>query len=302
MKVGRYLPSAQFTLLVGSIALAAGLVFAAELWTHPPASAQVAVDTTQTAPSNNANWEATLYAIQAANASSSLAIPSPDVVNQLLAAAQSPNLTDTVGRSLLVNLGNAESQGLGSDIPTQDQLVAQAAAQISSGLATTTAYGLSDLTVVPASTSTLHAYGNSVIQTLDGYPNASEQATFLAVDDIVEGHDASKAASLGEIGAAYQGAAAALLAVPVPQTLAPLDLEAVNTLLNTSATFADMQTIGSDPVRGLEGLQNYESLMDEGARVFTNIAQELNKDGILFTKDEPGNAWSIFLIPTAGSS
>lgn len=303
MNAGRYLPSARFTLMVGSLMLSAGLVYAAELYTHPPqAPAQVAVDTGGTAQNSNDNWEAALYAIQAANASSSLQAPDPDVVKQLLAAAQSPNVTDSIGRALLVNLGNAQSQGLGDDIPTQDQIVAAAAAQAASAAATTTVYGLSDLTVLPASTGTLHAYGNAIIQTLSSYPDASEQATFVSIDEAVEGGDKTQAATLEKIGEAYKAAALALLAVPVPQTLAPFDLQVINNLLQTSATYTDMQTIGSDPVRGLEGLQTYQSLTDEGARVFTNIAQELNKGGILFTKDEPGSAWAMFLAPTGAPS
>ncbi|MDE1924996.1 MAG: hypothetical protein KGH79_02345 [Patescibacteria group bacterium] len=302
MKAGRYLPSAKFTLLMGSLALSAGLVYAAELWAHPPAPAQVAVDTSQTALSGNSNWEAALYAIQAANASSSLQAPNTNVVAQLLAAAQSPNVTDSIGRTLLINLSNAQSQGLGDDIPTQNQIVAIAAAQAASAKATTTVYSLSDLSIVPVSAAALHAYGNAVIQTLNAYPDANEQATFISIDEAVEGGDKNQAAALAKIGAAYQAAGLALLAVPVPQTLAPLHLQIVNNLLQTSTTYTDMQTIGSDPVRGLEGLQTYQSLTEEGARMFINIAQELNKDGILFTKDEPGSAWSIFLAPTGAPS
>jgi hypothetical protein len=36
-------------------------------------------------------------------------------------------------------------------------------------------------------------------------------------------------------------------------------------------------------------------LLDEATRVLTNIASTLNKDGVLFTEDEPGSAWSAFL-------
>ncbi len=293
-----YLPSPQFTLIAISVALSAGLVVAAEFFTQSPQpQAQIAVDNSQAA-SDNSNWQAALYAIEAENASTSLAVPSPDALDQLLQAAQSPNLTDTIGRTLLINISNAESQSLGDDIPTQDQIVAEAAAQAENAVATTTVYGFSDLNIVPTSSDTLHAYGNAVIQTLSGYPNASEQATFLGLDEIVEGHETAASKGLAGIGAAYKAAAVALLAVPVPQTLAPLHLEVINNLLSTSATYADMETIGSDPVRGLEGFQTYESLMDNGANLFTNIAQELSSDGILFTKDEPGSAWSVFLNPT----
>ena len=56
-----------------------------------------------------------------------------------------------------------------------------------------------------------------------------------------------------------------------------------------------MQQVLGDPVRGLSAVQKYQSLTDEATRVLTTIAGTLNKDGILFTKDEPGSAWSAFL-------
>ena len=141
----------------------------------------------------------------------------------------------------------------------------------------------------------MHTYGNSVMQALTAHPNASEQATLLAIDEIVEGGDKSKVSTLATIGAAYQGIANSLAATPVPQTLAPLYLQAINNFAALGASYTNMETVGTDSVRGLQGLQVYENLMDSNARVFTNIAEELQKDGILFTKDEPGSAWSALL-------
>jgi len=306
MKIGRYAPSAQFTAIVVALLLSGGLVYGAELVTHPTqgnTQGNITVDTgaNPAESDDSGNWQAALAAIQAQNASTSLVAPSANLVNQFLQAAQSSNVTDTVARTILVNLSNAKSQGLGDDEPTQDQIVAAAAAQVASGQTSATSYGYSDLTIVPASNATLHAYGNGVMQALGAHPEASEQATLLSIDEAVEGGDKSQSATLAKIGAAYKAAAADMLAVPVPQTLAPLDLEAINNLLRTGATYDDMKTITTDSVRGLGGLQAYETLMDENANVFINIAQELNKDGILFTKDEPGNAWSI-LLPTPAVS
>jgi hypothetical protein len=297
MNLGRYAPSAQFTVIVLSLLIAGGLVYGAELITQPPAnSAAVSAVTTPASNTNSENWQATLDAIEAENASSSLGTTvAPDTVAEMLASAQSSNITDSVGKSILINLSNAKSQGLGDDTPTQDQIVAAAAAQIANQQASTTSYTANDVTVVPASNASLHTYGNNVMQALGAYPAASEQATLLSIDYAVEGGDNTQGAKLASIGAAYKAAAMALLAVPVPQTLVPLHLEMVNNLVSISATYADMQTISSDPLRGLVGLKTYESLMDAGARLFTNMAQEFSKDGILFTKDEPGSAWNMFL-------
>src|SRR5437868_1681324 len=116
LPVARYAPSGQFAGIALAILLSAGLVYGAERISHPPA-ATATIQSDQTAQaSDSTNWEAALYASQAANASTSLAAPSTNVVGQFLKAAQSSNLTDTVGRTLLINLSNAKSQGLGDDI------------------------------------------------------------------------------------------------------------------------------------------------------------------------------------------
>ncbi len=290
----KYLPSTKLITIVLALALSAGLVFAADAFTRRPTyNPNVGVDNTTSDTASN--WEASLYAIQAANASSTFAAPDPNFVNNLLQAAQSPNVTDTLGRTLLINLSNAKSQGLGDDIPTQDQIIAAAAEQLKAQQASATLYGASDLTIVESTDTSLHTYGNKVMIALNAHPEASERATLLAVDYAVEAGDKTQAANLAKIGAAYIAAGKDLLKIPVPQTLAPLHLQAVNDLIRTGSTFTDMQTISSDPVRGLVALQAYETLMDESSRVFISIAQNLSKGGILFSKDEPGSAWAVFI-------
>ena len=297
MNIRRYLPSAQFVLIVLSFALSAGLVYGADRVTHRSAApASVSVAPQGGAPSDASNWEATLYAIQAQNASSSLAGPSKNSVETLLQAAQSPNLTDTVARTLFINLSNAKSQGLGDDIPTQDQLVASAMAQATAKNAATL-YTTADLTVVLDSDASLRAYGNAVMQIFADHPEASQHDTFVAIGYAVDNNDETQLQKLPAIQAGYEAVVQALAAVPVPKTLSPLHLSVVNDFARVAQSYADMQLLLSDPLRGLVGLQTYQSSLDELGRVFTNIAESLNKDGILFSKDEPGSAWSAFLAP-----
>ena len=301
MKLRRYLPSAQFILIAASVLVSGGLVYAAQVVTHPPQST-AAIQTDQTADATDAaSWQAALDAIQAANASSSLAAPSQTMVDQFLNAAKSNNVTDTVARSMLINLANAKSQGLGDDVPTQDQIVSAAASQIAAAETAPKTYTGTDLNVVASSPTNLRTFGNGVIGALNAHPDASEQATFLAIDEIVEGGDKTKTSTLGSIGAAYKSIASDMAKVPVPQTLVPLYLQAINNYEAIGTTYDSMSAVGSDAIRGLAGLQAYETLMDSNARVFTNVAMELNKDGILFTKDEPGNAWSSLLSASTGS-
>lgn len=297
MNLGRYLPSAQFTVIAISLLASGGLVYGAELYANPPATA--AVVSTAASPAQQAdaaNWEATLYTIQAENASSSLSSPAPQTVDEMLAAAQSNNITDTVGKTILINLSNAKSQGLGDDTPTQEQIISAAAAQVAA-TKPTTQYTAADLTIVPDSSASLKAYGNAVIQVLNDNPAASQEATLTAIDNATHSNDASQLAPLQSVGAAYQSITNGLLATPVPQTLSPLHLSIVNSYASIAASYSDMEATMSDPLRGIVGLQTYEAQLSELGRVFTNVAQDLSKDGILFNKDEAGSAWSVFLSP-----
>jgi hypothetical protein len=291
MKIGRYAPSGQFALIAVSILLSGGLVYAAERVTHPANTASLVADAGT--PSDSDNWQAALSQIQAQNASTSFTAPDPQTVGQMLQAAQSDNITDSVGKTLLINLSNAKSQGLGNDIPTQDQIVAAAAAQVAASKPKT--YTTQNLTVVGDTNASLKAYGNAVIQILIDHPNASEKATLLAVSTATDKNDASQLKKLPAINAEYKAILAELLTVPTPKTLSPLHVAVINSYSIIVASYPDMQASLSDPLRGIVGLQTYEAQLDILIRLYTNIAQNLNKDGILFTKDEPGSVWQSFL-------
>lgn len=292
MSLRPYLPSPKFVVMVGSLALSAALVMGAQYVTRPKI-AQLAPSTAGTNASAG-DWQQALRDIEAQSGVEAPQAPDPDTVNLLLKEAHSDNLTTEVGRSLLINLSSASSQGLGQDMPTQDQLIAQAAAQINA-LATSTAYTAADLTIVPQSDAALRAYGNAVMAALIAHPKASAQNTYLAVGQAGDTQKEDTLAALAPIAAGYRAISQALLKTPVPQTLAPLHLQLLNDYAAMADAYPDMATIVSDPLRGLAAVQRYSSLIDEAKRVFTNIAQALNKDGILFTKDEPGSNWSAFL-------
>ena len=294
MNPGRYLPSAQFAIIVCSIALSGGLVLAAQYVTHKPvASVHIVSSDSQTAASD-ADWQSTLQAIQGQSSVSAPTPPSPDVVNTLLNAAQTSNLTTTVGRTLLINLSNAKSQGLGSDIPTQDQLIEAAKEQIDIP-PTAPQYATADLTVVGQNPATLKAYGNGVMQAINNHPKAAYNAVMLAVGKATDNSDPTTLAQLPAIQKEYAALAQDLASVPVPSTLLPFQLKIVNDMSLLAGTFSGMEAVLTDPLRGIAALQSYNSLNNEMERVFINIAQALQQNGILFTKDEPGQAWTQLL-------
>ena len=293
MNLRSYLPSAQFSVIAVSLVLSGGLVVGASMLTRPPSAAQILADAAPIA--NGAGWEAELQDIQAQNASASLPTPpSPADVQNFLSAAKTSNVTASIGRTLLVNLANAKTQGLGNDIPTQEKLIEAAQAQLKAPAATA-AYALSDLSLVDDSAAAMHSYGNSTISAVLEHPKANESDTLVAIGYATDNQDQRQLDKLPAIGAEYLALAKDLAATLVPRRVAPFHLQIVNNLVKISDTYRGMQALMQDPLRGLSALQLYQTTTDETGRVFINIAQELNKSDILFSKDEPGVAWNLLL-------
>lgn len=293
MGLASYLPSAQFSVTVTSIMLAGGLIWAADYYTSPPGPANISPTQTPSAiTSQGLDWKAALDAIQ--GESTLPTPPSEEVVANLLAASETSNITETIGRTILVNLGEAKSQGLGSDIPTQERIVENALTKIGAS-AQVTLYTANDLTTVSSDPQTLNAYGNGVITILEQHPSASVEAALIAVGNATDSGDPSYVNELATIAAAYKSIARELAALPVPSTLGPLHLQIANNFARIGAACADMQTVFTDPLRGLAALRTFQSLTEETNRLFINIAQVLDKNGILFSEGEPGHAWSLLI-------
>ena len=291
MNVVSYLPSQQFSVTVVSIAAAGGLIIGAQYVTRPAGSAELLA----AAPAQPAgDWRESLDEVQA-TAPSLPPAPDQNAVNKLLEAAKSSNITTSVARSLFINLSAAGAQGMGSDIPTQEKLIADASSQIS--LNAKTSYAAADLSVAAQTAATMRAWGNGVIKTFNNHPKANAAGALLAVGKATDYADASALAELAAISAAYAALAADLAQVPVPPTMAPLHLQLINDLSRMSDAAAEMKKSLDDPLRGLSGLQTFQTAGTEAARVLTTLAEQLRKGGILFSKDEPGAAWSVFVSP-----
>lgn len=288
-----YLPSPQFTLIVVSVALSGLLVIGAQAYTSrhaPPSAVTAAAPLIQ---ADDVAWQAALAQVQGSAGIEAPQGSDPQAVSKVYADAKNSNITASVGRTLLVGLTDAKTQGLGDDVPTQEKIIK--AAQSLLPQATTSAYAAADLKVVPQTNAALKAYGNAFIATMIEHPSASVQDTYLAMGYATDYNDAGKLESFPAMAKEYRALARELAALSVPQTLAPLHLQVVNDFLGMADTYADMQTVLKDPLRGVAGLKRYESLSDEATRVLTNIAQALGKSGILFNKDEPGSGWAVFL-------
>lgn len=296
MRLLQYLPSSQFSSTVGAIALAALLIVGAQYYTARPATTpSLAANTPGYAPGSE-DWQATLRDIQTKAAIAAPQTPDEGDVSALLSAAESSNVTDSVARTLFINLSSAKAQGLGDDLPTQDKLIAEAAARLQKDRVV--AYTATDLVTVAQTKDSLRAYGNGVMTVLSAHPKARVYETYLALGEAIDHNDPAKLAPLKTIGEAYAAIAEDLSQLPVPKTLSPLQVRILNSFAAVADTYTDLRAIHTDPLRGLAGLQNHELYLNETSRLFTNVAQELSKNGILFNKDEPGYAWGAYLPST----
>jgi hypothetical protein len=233
--------------------------------------------------------------IQAQSGTNLPEAPSEDAIQNLLAQAQSSNLTDSVGRSLLVKLTSAGVQGLGSDIPTQETIISEATAQMNASLPAATPATLNKVEATPDS---LRDYGNGVILAIAHHPKANTEETLSAVGKATDSQSSASLPALKTTEGEYRALAQELQALPVPTTLAPLHGQVVQNFFAIADCFADMQDVISDPLRGLTAIQRYQALVDEQGRLLTNIGEALQKGGILFSKDEPGSAWGTLLSAT----
>jgi len=294
-RVRRYLPSTQFLVILAALAVAGGLVLAAQYTTKPPQAPTLAAAQTAGGTQTSQDWLATLEQIQAASGVSLPQAPSQATVNQLLAGVQSSNLTDTVAKSLLINLASVKAQGLGDDIPTQEQLVSEASAQVSTS--SLPAYTQADLQTVPQTKDSLHTYGNAVASAFAAHPNANYTGLLILFGYMLDYQDSNMVQPINQSAEDYIGFARDIAALPVPETLAPLDLKLVNDLAGMGEAAGDMSFALSDPARGLVGLQQFEALSNEVVGMFTAMNSDFKSDGIIFNKDEPGASWSAFLSP-----
>jgi hypothetical protein len=288
----RYLPSAQFSLIAISLFCSVGLVYAAQQVTRQPLTT-AELDPSQT---NNGgvvedNWQQALAQVQMQSGTAMPQAPDATAVQAMLKAASSSNMTDSLGRTILVNLANAKAQGLGDDIPTQNQIISDALSHVPQ--TSVKSYALTDLTIASSSSkSAIHDYANALMVTLNVHTKASMQETLVIVGTAIDSQNSDELKKLVPIEADYDALTKDLLKVSVPQTLSPLHLQIVNNFSALTESYTDMAHLIDDPVRGLAGMQNYRALTGETRRVFTNVAQEFVKDGILFASGEPGAGWA----------
>jgi len=295
MELRKYLPSVPFVTVVASTALAVGLIYAATQIKNREKQTEtgdihVGISAyTKTSQQND--WLSAFSAVQTRNDATSTTNTTAEELRQ---SVQSTNLTDSVSRTLLINLAEAQSQGYGADSATQEQIVQHAISQANSTPPKNT-YAEKDIVLVADSAASLRTYGNATIAVLSKHSGNNVNKTVITLGLATDKNDPSQLDALQPIEDSYRAQTRELAALPVPRSLAMSHLQLINSLSQISDTYSDMKQILTDPLRGLSGMQQYRALGDITWQVFINIAQTLAKNGILFNKDEPGATWQLLV-------
>jgi hypothetical protein len=124
------------------------------------------------------------------------------------------------------------------------------------------AYTLESLTVVPSNQEAFAVYMESSDLVFMRYKNTSLESELTLMSDFLQDpvYNQSK---LDEIIGLYSELSMELSLIPVPENIASLHLEFINSMNKLSQSIQEFLFIIEDPLRGVSGLSNYEKYSDE---------------------------------------
>lgn len=323
MDFRRYLPSSQFLLFAGAVAVSAGLIgyvaFDREREVDPQAlKAAVNASLPDTDEDGMKDWEELVRGTDIhnkdtdadgtsdgdeANQNRDPLKPGPDDALappiappdfSIVATSETDNLTESLSQSIFAGYVNLYGEGLTADPLAQERAALSVLDKVQIA-ARGTAHKPSELTVVSNKDEQYRSFGNEVIRVIERHRTASYARTAYALSQIVDYENPDDVKGLAAVAQEYYELIEGLLQVPVPEKLAPTYLDAINNLEKAAGAFTDMQSFFDDPVRALAGLRAYQLYLTESTRLFTGIAKEFDKEGILFKESEGGSAWKQLL-------
>ena len=289
--IARYLPSRHFSLLAGALALSAGLIGAA-WWTVSSASDESAQLVSANPPSALADqqWRTEFSSSTAMERAASLQMQAQKLIEE----ASTSKLTDTLGRSILINLAAAQGQGLGPDDMTQGRIVNDALSRVQAISQPKSYYSVADANIVEDSRTSMHDFANT-LATVAGHPiYADKYYVVYVVGTAIDTNSDAILKNLPAASAEYRAIAKNIMALPIPRSFAALAVQMANADMNLAVACDLLQQVHADPASGLAGLQEYSNLSDASIPLYSNVSKTLNRFGVTFAKGEPGNGWDTF--------
>lgn len=317
MNLRGYFPSGHFVLVVAAVAASAALIgFASwDRGVQNPAKTSALQPSPDTDGDGIKDWEELLRGTDVGNPDSdgdgttdgaeaavgrnplkpwpddALAPPvanTPPDFSKII--TKSDNLTETVSQTLFASYVGLYGSGLISDPLAQERAALDAANQVQL-TPRGRVHSQAEIIVVTDKADNYRLFGNNVIRAIQRHETASFPYAGKALAQIVDYENPDDLKGLDTVRDEYYALIEELLLVPVPEPLSSRYLEALNWLDRSAGSFEDMRAFFTDPVRMLAGIRSYQLYLEETTRLFTRIAEELHKKGILFKEGEAGFAW-----------
>lgn len=314
-----YLPSGQFVLVAGAIALSAALIVFVS-WERrtedgPSTLAVATASLPDTDGDGVKDWEELIRGTDIENPDSDgdgtrdrdeIALgrdplkPGPDdkmapVIEgppdfSLVIDKDTDNLTKTLSQNLFASYIGTYAKDLQADPYTQERVALDVLSKVKVNLRGTV-YTPENLVTVSDKSDNYRTFGNEVMRTIGRHRDASFADAAVALAQVVDYGKTEDVEGILAVGGSYRALAEDLADVPLPESLSSSYAAALTALSHTAGAFEDLAAIFDDPVRALAGLQTYQSYLAETTRLFTLIAKELDNKGILFKESEAGFAW-----------
>ena len=217
--------------------------------------------------------------------------------DELSHSVQGKNLTDSIGKTLLIQMTALQGQGIADSANAQVTVAEEALALAQSQqkpLPPT--YAQSNLTFSSNSPNDLRAFGNLLPKTINAHPKAAGNVALYPLAVALDNNSEASLSLLRPIAAEYRALAAAVMKLPTPPMFAPYSVALANNYMAIAVACDEMAQVHGDPLRGMLGLQNFVERNAQNAQVLYRIGETLKNSGIVFTRAESGAIWSTFMV------
>lgn len=199
----------------------------------------------------------------------------------------SDTLTGKFAESFLKDYMSAKAQGAGAE-ESQSVIIEKAMNSLAHEKTDPTPIKRDEIATTPTTSENLRAYGNAVGRAITRNI-VSAEGELSIWERAVENEDIAMLAELNPIVDAYERMFIETKAAVVPTSLAGMHLDLLNSYQLVHRDVAAMREVFNDPLYAILYAQSYADDTQKLQSALRAIMQELQKNNITFTEDEPGH-------------
>ena len=152
-------------------------------------------------------------------------------------------------------------------------------------------YSVSQIKTISETSESLKTYGNAVGGILKNSEETLKEGnvTVLILARGLKANDSSVFNELDPFIQKNKTGATALLKLSAPKYTASLHLALINSIENVAFAMGNLKFVISDPVRGLTGMQQYKTAVQEMEDAREKVRAHLENSGIIFSQSDTGS-------------